>query len=178
MSNDTLGSPVNTTAGLPPGASSVAKKFYIKHVFRVGAIIWTKFQGQDYYVVIKSISRPNRGIQIPGGRVERNEDIGKAVIREVAEETGIQTRIVCPLGMIFYQNPPDNYSNLQLFYIVKPFYPIDPTKRWFFTDRDATKQEYECRCISVNYPPEYLAVGQDQVVKMFRQWLKEHKTKN
>ena len=48
-------------------ATSLSKKFSLRHVFRVGAIVWCKYRGQDYYVVIKSFTRPNRGTQIPGG---------------------------------------------------------------------------------------------------------------
>lgn len=156
-------------------ATSLSKKFSLRHVFRVGAVVWCKYRGQDYYVVMKSFSRPNRGTQIPGGRIERDENPAAAIIREVTEETGIESRIICPLGLIYFENPGDNYSNLQLYYIVRPLYPIDVFKKWKFTDRDMTQQELECWCMPVSQPSEYLAVGQGQVIEMFKQWLSDHK---
>lgn len=159
-------------------ASSIVRKFSLRHVFRVGAVIWCKHRGQDYYIVMKSFTRPNRGTQIPGGRIERDENPATAVIREVFEETGIETRIICPLGLIFFENPEDNYSNLQLYYIVRPLYPIDVFKKWRVIDKDQTKQELECWCMSTQQATEYLAVGQGQVVDMFKQWLQEHKKVN
>jgi 8-oxo-dGTP pyrophosphatase MutT (NUDIX family) len=156
-------------------ATSLSRKFSLRHVFRVGAIVWCKYRGQDYYVVLKSFTRPNRGTQIPGGRIERDENPATSVIREVQEETGVDTRIICPLGLIFFENPEDNYSNLQLYYIVRPLYPIDVFKKWRVTDQDQTQQELECWCVSTQYPTDYLAVGQGQVVDMFKDWLEEHK---
>lgn len=156
-------------------ANSISKKFSLRHVFRVGAVVWCKHRGQDYYVVLKSFTRPNRGTQIPGGRVERDENPAASVIREVLEETGIETRIICPLGLIFFENPEDAYSNLQLYYIVRPLYPIDIYKKWKFTDKDQTQQELECWCVPANHPSDYLAVGQGQVIEMFKKWLVDHK---
>src|SRR6056297_2254413 len=82
---------------------SIYRRFNLKHVFRAGAIIWLKSGQQDYYNVFRSLSRPNRGIQLPGGRIERYENPAQGVVREVKEETGIETKIVCPLGYIFFE---------------------------------------------------------------------------
>ncbi len=153
----------------------VYKQFSLRHVFRGGAIIWIKNKGRDYYVVFRSLSRPNRGIQLPGGRVEKRENLADTIIREVYEETGIQCRIVCPLGYIYFENPADNYSNMQTYYIVKPIFPIDVSKKWRFIDKDTTKQTLEVWCVDVAQEPKFLSVGQDTIVYMFRQWLKDHK---
>jgi 8-oxo-dGTP pyrophosphatase MutT (NUDIX family) len=155
--------------------TSLHKKFKLKHVFRGGAVIWSKHQGKDYYVVFKSKSRPNRGTQLPGGRIERYENPAEAILREAQEETGIETKVVCPLGMIYFENEADNYSSLQIYYLVRPVFPLNVTKKWKYIDKDHTKQELECWFEPIDKPTDYLAAGQDQVVEMFKQWLDEHK---
>jgi len=155
--------------------TSISKKFHLKHVFRGGAVIWTKSQGKDYYVVFSSKSRPNRGIQLPGGRIERNENPAEAIIREAKEEVGIDTRIICPLGIIYFENEEDNYSSLQIYYLVRPVSPIDVNEKWQFIDKDHTHQELECWLEPIDKDPEFLAAGQRQVIVMFQQWLQEHK---
>jgi ADP-ribose pyrophosphatase YjhB (NUDIX family) len=150
-------------------------KFNLKHIFRGGAIIWCKHNGQDYYVVFRSKTRPNRGVQLPGGRIERNENPAEAILREVQEESGIDSKVICPLGMIYFENQEDNYSSLQIYYLVRPEANLDVTKRWKYIDKDHTKQELECWFEPVSKDPEFLSAGQAEVVYMFRQWLKEHK---
>ena len=155
--------------------TSISKKFHLKHVFRGGAVIWTKHQGKDYYVVFSSKSRPNRGIQLPGGRIERSENPAEAIIREAKEEVGIDTRIICPLGIIYFENEEDNYSSLQIYYLVRPVFPLNVNKRWKFIDKDHTHQELECWLEPIDKDPEFLAAGQRQVIVMFQKWLEEHK---
>ncbi len=157
-----------------PPVTTLCKRFNLKHIFRSGAIVWVKYSGKDYYLVFKSISRPARGIQLPGGRIEKYENPSDTIIREVQEETGLETRIVCPLGLILSENTKDMYSNLQLYYILKPVYPININERWRYTDRDNTHQELECWFVSIDRDPSFLALGQDQAVYMFRDWLLEH----
>lgn len=41
-------------------------------------------------VLVFRHSNPAAGIQIPKGTVEKNEDKGNAIIREIKEETGLQ----------------------------------------------------------------------------------------
>lgn len=159
-------------------AISIAHKFSLRHVFRAGAIVWVKYKGKDYYLVFKSLSRPNRGVQIPGGRVERYENPGQTVVREVKEETGVDVHIVCPLAMGFFENKDSNHSNMQIYYIVKPNKPINISKTWNFTDKDATKQKMECWFVSTDEKTEFLSVGQDKIIDMFKQWLNEHKREN
>ena len=127
-----------------PNATTYAKRYSIKHIFRAGAIVWTKHKGKDYYLVFKSLTRPNRGIQLPGGRIERNENIAHTVVREIREETGVKTKIVCPLGFAYFEDPDRNASNLQIYYIIRPLKHIHPNKKWSFIDKDETKQKLEC----------------------------------
>ena len=151
------------------------KQFALRHVFRGGAVVWVKSRGKDFYIVFKSLTRPNRGIQLPGGRVEKRENLADTIIREVYEETGIQCRIICPLGYIYFENPKDDYSNMQTYYIVKPLFPIDINKKWRHVDKDTSRQTLEVWCVDATQDPSFLSVGQDSVVHMFRQWLEDHK---
>jgi 8-oxo-dGTP pyrophosphatase MutT (NUDIX family) len=157
---------------------TICKRFNLKHIFRSGGIIWVKYAGKDYYLVFKSISRPARGIQLPGGRIEKYENPSDTIIREVQEETGLETRIVCPMGLMLVENKEDQYSNLQLYYILKPVYPININERWRYTDRDNTKQELECWFVSIDRDPSFLAGGQDKIIRLFREWLRDHKKPN
>ncbi len=159
----------------PKNVIITSKKFCRRHVFRAGAVVWTKHRGKDFYVVFRSLSRPYRGIQIPGGRVERVENIAQTIIREIKEETGLDTRIVCPLGYMFFENSVDEHSSLQIFYIVRPIYPLDVKKVWQHTDKDESQQKVECWCVPVEENCEFLSHNQHEVIEMFRQWLEEHK---
>ncbi len=153
----------------------LTKSFQLKHVFRAGAIVWTKFKGKDYYLVFKSYSRPTRGIQLPGGRIERNENPVNTVIREVKEETGIDTKIICPLGYVFVENEKDNYSNLQIFYLLRPIYTVNIFEKWKHIDRDKTKQELECWFVNAEESNDFLVESQINIVNIFKKWLIDHK---
>jgi 8-oxo-dGTP pyrophosphatase MutT (NUDIX family) len=158
-----------------PHAITYVKRYSIKHIFRSGAIVWVKQGGKDYYLVFRSFTRPNRGVQIPGGRLERFENPAQAAVREIKEETGLDVNILCPMGFTYFEDPQRSSSNLQFYYIVQPKAKIDVTKPWLFTDKDKTKQKLECWFVSVDEPTDYLNVGHDKIVEMFKDWLEEHK---
>lgn len=158
-----------------PNAITYVKRYALRHVFRAGAIVWVKKGGKDFYLVFKSHTRPNRGIQIPGGRIERFENIAQTVTREIEEETGIKSKIVCPLGFAYFEDPDRNSSNLQIYYIVRPTHRIDVRKRWTYIDKDKTKQKLECWWVPVDEDTSFLSVGHDKIVHLFRDWLDAHK---
>jgi 8-oxo-dGTP pyrophosphatase MutT (NUDIX family) len=158
-----------------PLTSSIVKKFNLKHVFRGGAVVWTKYKQKDFYLVFRSNSRPQRGIQLPGGRIEREENPAEGILREVKEETGLSTKILCPLGLVYFENIKDNYSNLQIYYILKTLKPINPAQKWHYTDKDNSHQELECWFEPIEKDLGFLANGQNEVIEMFKKWLKDHK---
>jgi 8-oxo-dGTP pyrophosphatase MutT (NUDIX family) len=158
-----------------PNAVTYVKRYSLRHVFRAGAIVWVKRGGVDYYLVFRSFTRPNRGIQIPGGRIERYENLAQTVTREIEEETGVKTKIVCPLGFAYFEDPDRDSSNLQIYYIVRPVHRVDVTKKWTFIDKDKTKQKLECWWVPVQEDTSFLSVGHDKIVHMFRDWLVDHK---
>jgi 8-oxo-dGTP pyrophosphatase MutT (NUDIX family) len=165
----------NTKKSNSYSAHSLSYQFQLRHVFRAGAIIWLKSNHKNYYLVFRSLSRPNRGIQLPGGRIEKLENPGESVVREVEEETGIKSKIVCPLGFIYFENPTDNYSSMQLYYLLRPMHPINIDSSWKHIDKDQTSQFLECWFVDVEESPSFLSAGQDKVIYMFRNWLEEHK---
>jgi 8-oxo-dGTP diphosphatase len=52
-------------------------------------------------IVIRRGRPPSEGAwTLPGGRVEPGETLDRAVVREVREETAMETRVVCALGPV------------------------------------------------------------------------------
>lgn len=162
-------------------STTIGRQFAVRHTYRAGAIVWVKYRGENYYVVFRSLTRPSRGIQLPGGRIERMENVADAVTREVYEEIGIQTRILCPLGYLFTENPTDNFSRMEIYYIVRPIFPIDVFRYWKHQDLDEKRQvvekrqTLECWCVPCTREVDFLSFEQGKAVLMFRDWLNKHK---
>jgi 8-oxo-dGTP pyrophosphatase MutT (NUDIX family) len=160
---------------------TISRQFALRHTYRAGAIVWVKYRGENYYVVFRSLSRPSRGVQIPGGRIERMENVAEAVTREVYEEIGVQTRILCPLGFLFTENLSDNFSRIEIYYIVRPIFPIDVFRHWQHKDLDEKRQTpdkqqiLDCWCVPCERDVNFLSYEQGKAVLMFRQWLGQHK---
>ena len=52
------------------------------------------------------ILSPHRGWEIPGGQVEEGEDLIRALVREILEETGVKTEIGSLVGIYSRLKPP------------------------------------------------------------------------
>jgi 8-oxo-dGTP diphosphatase len=67
-------------------------------ILAVGAVI----VGRDQRVILIRRGRPpaEGSWTLPGGRVEDGESLGAAIVREVREETNLETRVVCELGAV------------------------------------------------------------------------------
>ena len=77
-------------------------------------------------LLVRRASRYGRGNwQIPGGYIEPDETLEVAVVREVAEEAGVQAEVVGVLGIRSRYNP-DNGNSI---YVVMLMHPIsgEPT---------------------------------------------------
>jgi 8-oxo-dGTP diphosphatase len=69
-----------------------------------GCLVRAEFDGELRYLIVHPSGRYNRGkpYSIPKGLVERGELPEQAALRETREETGLECRIVAPLGEIDY----------------------------------------------------------------------------
>ena len=69
-----------------------------------GCLVRAEFDGETRYLIVHPSGRYNRGkpYSIPKGLVEAGELPEQAALRETREETGLECRIVEPLGEIDY----------------------------------------------------------------------------
>jgi ADP-ribose pyrophosphatase YjhB (NUDIX family) len=71
-------------------------------------------------LLVRRASRYGRGNwQVPGGFIEPDETIESAVVREVAEEAGVQAEVVGVLGLRSRYNP-DNGNSLYIVMLMRP----------------------------------------------------------
>lgn len=73
----------------------------------VGGVLWQNGK----VLLVQRAYNPGKGVwTIPGGYVNQGESIGNAVVREILEETGIQTR---PLSIIALRDRPSDNPSLK-----------------------------------------------------------------
>ena len=71
-------------------------------------------------LMVRRASRRGRGNwQVPGGFVEQDETIEQAVVREVAEEAGVETQVQGVLG-VRNRYDPDNGNSLYIVLLLNP----------------------------------------------------------
>ena len=71
-------------------------------------------------LLVRRASRYGRGNwQVPGGYIEPDETIEAAVVREVAEEAGVQAEVIGVLGIRSRFNP-DNGNSIYVVMLMRP----------------------------------------------------------
>lgn len=74
---------------------------------------------RDRVLLVRRLHEPNRGRwTFPSGYVGPFERIDEAIVREVAEETGVHAEVVGVLGVRNRVSPNDN--NLLVFFLLRP----------------------------------------------------------
>lgn len=74
----------------------------------------------DRLLLVRRASRRGRGNwQVPGGFVEQDETIEQAVVREVAEEAGVETQVQGVLG-VRNRYDPDNGNSIYIVLLLSP----------------------------------------------------------
>lgn len=71
----------------------------MKPEFSAGGVVLRRFHGRPYVAVITT---KNDALALPKGHPDRGEDALQAALREVREETGIESTLVEKLGDVRY----------------------------------------------------------------------------
>lgn len=110
--------PVTAPAG-PAAPRSVRKVVaYVVHEGQV--LVFT----HDHFSLLEV------GVQVPAGTIGRDEEPADAAVREVAEETGLRTRVVRSLGTEHYDVRPSKPEvNERHFFHLEPV-DVDLPERW------------------------------------------------
>jgi 8-oxo-dGTP diphosphatase len=78
---------------------------------RVVAYITRVRDGQTELLVFEDPKHPHIGIQVPAGRLDADEELEASLLREIAEETGLErVRVVRELAG-FEEHYPSRYEN-------------------------------------------------------------------
>jgi 8-oxo-dGTP diphosphatase len=117
----------------------------------------------DKILLIKRNTRPFVGYwALPGGRMDPGETIEQTVVREVKEETGLETEIVCVIGEYVEKGIKDDidYEYYPTCFVVKP------------VGGELKKQDSEIQAMqlfSLNALPTSLAFEHDKMIKDYVQ---------
>jgi 8-oxo-dGTP pyrophosphatase MutT (NUDIX family) len=74
-----------------------------------GGVVYRSVGGEVEVAIAEQRDRisAKTTIRLPKGKIDPGESLEQAAVREVVEETGFQSRVVCPLGstQYFYNDP-------------------------------------------------------------------------
>lgn len=117
-------------------------------IVSAGGIVWRK---TDKEFQVKLIYTSKKYWTLPKGRVEENEDIKKAAIREVWEESGVQAKIDLFVGNAEWKlkSGETKIVHLYLMELIKDGEPNDP-------DGESVRAEWKSlheAIVLVDFPP-------------------------
>lgn len=79
----------------------------------VGGIVWQ----EDKVLLVQRAQNPGKGNwAIPGGFVDQRERISEAIVRELREETGLETE---PISLIALRDRPGNKHDLYMIFLLR-----------------------------------------------------------
>lgn len=139
--------------------------------FKVGAVILLKEDGQWYFAVLQSLTRPQRGFQIVRGTVEPEEAIETALMREIAEEYARPVGNVLPLACNIYND--DKKSDIQVYYVALADAEARSTDTWTLTDGDLAAQELLWRYYPLEGDLSFLSRGHSAIVAVARDQIRD-----
>ena len=124
----------------------------------VGAVIW---RGPARLLLVRRGHPPREGEwSIPGGRVEAGEPLREALVREVAEETGLVVQLAGLIDVVDLIEP-DGSGSLAAHYVL-----IDYSAHWQAGEACAGSDARECGWFA---PLEALArVGWEETRRIIR----------
>jgi ADP-ribose pyrophosphatase YjhB (NUDIX family) len=130
---------------------------------RVVAYVTRERDGRTELLTIEHKDMPEAGVQVPAGRVDPGEDLEQAVLREVAEETGLDNlRLVrkLPEFEAEYENPYESHA----FHLIAETEPPDSWEHEVHGEGSDAGLVYVCRWLPLT-PDLRLWNGRDPMLR-------------
>lgn len=100
-----------------------------------GGIVFRQREGNIYYLIIRAKPNPSHWV-IPKGHIEPGESPEVTAVREILEETGVQAKIIAPLGILHFSYQGEEIKTI--IYLLEYLTETAPTE-----DRESHWGRYE-----------------------------------